>query len=83
MTKKKKKYILVRCTFEIPVEVEDSKEYEDLMSFDIEENHCPGTGLVGHAFDEIYKYNNTGHCWACAMKGKNEIIDRNYICSKN
>ena len=40
--------IHVRCTFVVPVEVPDNPSYDAV--FDIEENHCPGTGRVGAAF---------------------------------
>jgi hypothetical protein len=74
------KTLLVKCTFEIPIEVEDNYYDEDFTpDFDIEENHCPGTGVVGAAFDEIYKRSDENSvCWACALKGKNEIIDYDY-----
>jgi len=68
--------IIVRCTFEIPVEVPDESEvpgYDEC--FDIEDNHCPGTGIVGAAFDKIYEETTKeGFCWACKLKGKCEIL---------
>ena len=69
------KTINVKITLTLPVEVPDTTEYDDIMFFDIEENHCPGTGLVGIAFDRhLEKFKDTGMCWACALDGKNEII---------
>lgn len=66
--------ILVKCTFVIPVEVPDDPDYS--VHFDIEDNHCPGTGLVGSALDEIMeKHREKSTCWACALQGKNEIIE--------
>lgn len=68
------KTIHVRCSFILPVEVPDDPEYNEV--FDIEENHCPGTGIVGAALTaHIKDYDKKGYCWACALKGKNEIID--------
>ncbi|MHB9004520.1 MAG: hypothetical protein ACYC6C_10740 [Coriobacteriia bacterium] len=66
--------IKVRCSFVVDVEVPDDPDYD--AHFDIEGNHCPGTGVVGAAFDQAYaKAHAGGTCWACALQGKNEIID--------
>lgn len=63
---------MVKCTFTIPVEIPDDPEYD--MCFDIEDNHCPGTGLVGAAIDKhIKEFDEKGMCWACALQGKCEI----------
>ena len=71
---KKEKTIYVKVTFTIPVKVPDSEEYDEY--FDIEENHCPGTGLVGIAIDEhIKEFNKKGMCWACSLNGRNEIVE--------
>lgn len=68
------KTIKVKCTFVIPVEVPDDPDYNEV--FDIEINHCPGTGLVGVALDEHIKKHDEQHtCWACALDGKCEIVD--------
>lgn len=71
--------INVKCTYIIQVEVSEDEEDGYSASFDIEENHCPGTGLVGRAFEEHYKRHDTGElkafCWACALQGTNEIVD--------
>ena len=65
--------IKVRITLEISVEVPGDNTYDP--SFDIEENHCPGTGLVGMTLDKhIDKFRESGYCWACALNGKNEIV---------
>ena len=68
--------ILVKCSFIIPIEVDDDYyDDEHSMEFDIEENHCPGTGLVGAAFDKIYEESEKNSvCWACKLNGENEII---------
>lgn len=73
MGKEKTKIIKVKCTFTIPIEVPDDPEYDEM--FDIEENHCPGTGLVGSAIDaHIKKHDEQNTCWACALGGTNEIV---------
>ena len=65
--------IFVKCSYTLEVEVPDDPEYP--VEFDIEENHCPGTGLVGAVLDrEMEHWNNEGMCWACACGGKNEIV---------
>lgn len=65
--------VKVRCSFVVEVEVPDDPDYD--AQFDLEENHCPGTGVVGAAFDRAYlKGNAAGTCWACALSGKNEIV---------
>jgi len=65
--------INVKCTFTIPVEVPDDPKYD--VEFDIEENHCPGTGRVGLAVREcIEAMDLEGCCWACALGGENEIV---------
>lgn len=70
----KTKTILVRCTVDVPVQVPDNEEYD--VNFDIEENHCPGTGLVGAAIDAlIKKHDEESTCWACSLNGSNTIID--------
>lgn len=67
------KKILVKCTIEIPVEVPEDDNYD--MYFDIEDNHCPGTGIVGTAIEKVIKDGKENNwCWACALNGKNEII---------
>lgn len=72
----KKKTILVECTLIIPVEVPNDEEYD--MYFDIEENHCPGTGYVGTALEKhIDEFNENGFCWACALKGECKIVEEN------
>ena len=44
--------------------------------YHIEENHCPGTGVVGAKFDEVYEHGKENSvCWACNLQGENEIIE--------
>lgn len=65
--------IYVQCTLTVPVEVPDDPEYDS--KFDIEENHCPGTGLVGQAIDKAMEEAKVqGVCWACNLHGSNKII---------
>ncbi len=65
--------IKVRCSFVIDVEVPDDPDYD--VEWDIEENHCPGTGLVGSAVEAVMNdAEGRGVCWACNLKGKNEIV---------
>lgn len=67
--------IRVQCTYEIEVEVPDDEEGGYNAQEEIEGNHCPGTGLVGRAFDNVYAHHEKqGTCWACALNGKNKII---------
>jgi hypothetical protein len=63
--------VRVRCTFEINVEVPDDWDDEQIL-FDIEENHCPGTGRVGAAVDALIAKKDV--CWACALDGTNEVL---------
>lgn len=68
------KTIKVQCSYIIEVEYPDDYNDDDLI-FDIEENHCPGTGRVGSAFDKFREeMDKTSNCWACALFGENEII---------
>lgn len=65
---------MVKCTLLVPVEIPGDENYN--MYFDIEENHCPGTGLVGSVIrEEIEKGDEKCYCWACKFEGKNEIIE--------
>jgi hypothetical protein len=63
--------ITVQCTVEVVVELEDDIDEE----FMIEENSCPGTGIVGNAVDRAIEYGEEhGVCWACNLKGQNKIL---------
>lgn len=65
--------IKVKCTFYVEVDVPDAPDYN--ASFDIEENHCPGTGVVGAAVDKaIVAAKADGTCWACGLGGTCEIV---------
>ena len=71
--KKKMKTIKVRVTFTLPVEIPDDEDYD--ANFDIEENHCPGTGRVGNAIEaHIKKHDGLNMCWGCAVEGTCKII---------
>lgn len=66
--------IMVRCTFTIPVEVPDDPDYD--AGFDIDENHCPGTGRVGAALDAVMaKHAAASTCWACTLNGVCKIVE--------
>lgn len=67
--------IHVRCTFVLPVEVPAEWVDDGHVYFAIEENSCPGTGLVGAALDRIMDEHEAAHtCWACACGGENKIV---------
>lgn len=71
----KTKTISVRVTMTIPVEIPDGLEGYDEI-FDIEDNHCAGTGLVGIAISQIIKEcDSKGFCWGCAVDSRCEIIE--------
>lgn len=75
---KETRKVKVRCTFTIEVEVPIWATEEDEYNpyFDIEENHCPGTGIVGGALTRhIEKHEANSTCWACALQGTNEILE--------
>ncbi len=64
--------VLVECRFEIWVDYKDS---DCDVQFDIEENHCPSTGIVGLALDEcMEEHEEASTCWACALNGSNKIL---------
>lgn len=67
------KKIKVLC--QVIVEVELSDEAYQRRHFIIEENGCPGTGVVGAAIDQaIADGDDTSLCWACKLSGNNMII---------
>jgi len=69
--------ILVQCKVYVQVEYPDDATNE-FIKFDVEENHCPGTGRVGAALDELIEQSDKHHiCWACP-NGTNEIIGFDY-----
>jgi len=66
----------VKCTLEVEIELPD--DTGDHMFFMIEENSCPGTGVVGAAIDLAIEHaESNGVCWACNLRGKNKIIEVN------
>jgi hypothetical protein len=65
---------LVQCTLEVEVELPDDSADPE---FTIEDNSCPGTGMVGSAIDSAIEYGQDhGVCWACNLKGRNKILRR-------
>ncbi len=72
-----KRQLLVKVTFEIPIEWEHSPLYctDDHIKFCIEDNGCPGTGIVGLAIESLMElHESQSTCWACSVKGVNEIL---------
>lgn len=69
-----KRIAVVECTVRVEVELPDDPNYDP--TFDIEENHCPGTGIVGAALDTKFAagHEHGSACWACPG-GKNKIIE--------
>ena len=66
--------IKVRCILEVVVELPEGETIES-MQYRIEENGCPGTGIVGAAIDNAYEHGKENSvCWACNLSGRNEII---------
>lgn len=64
---------IVQCTYEIEVELSDDVN----ARFIIEENGCPGTGVVGAALEELMEEcDEEGICWACKLGGENRILRR-------
>jgi hypothetical protein len=65
--------VQVQCQFTIEVDAPDDPEYD--ARFDIEDNHCPGTGVVWTALSRHMDECEAAHiCWACALGGKNKIV---------
>lgn len=61
------KRIKVLCMWVLEVEIPTAEENPDYdAEFDIEENHCPATGRVGVALEEIFhKSDEAGVCPMC------------------
>jgi hypothetical protein len=65
--------LTVRCSFTVEIEVPDEWDL-DQARFAIEENGCPGTGIVGAKLEEIMEeHRKNSTCWACAAQGTNRI----------
>lgn len=68
--------LLVEC--KLMVEVEVDFDNPDVIEFSIEENSCPGTGIVGAKIDEVMEKAAKGRvCWACNLRGQNRIVSIN------
>lgn len=66
--------VLVKCTYSIEIEVPDDTT-DDKICWDVQSNGCPGTGLVGAAFDEVYKRSEKDNtCWSCELNGESKVI---------
>lgn len=67
------KKVTVLCSFIVEVELTD-EQYER-RHFVIEDNGCPGTGVVGAKIIEaMAECDEQGICWACKLSGQNRII---------
>ena len=68
----------VKVTLVVPIEIPDDPDYDE--HFDIEENHCPGTGIVGSAIQAMIDDCETKSvCWGCNFHGENKILsDKEY-----
>lgn len=67
--------ITVEATVTVSVEVPEDWTKSEIQ-FDIENNHCPGTGSVGAVIDHFYAEGEAASvCWACDLKGKNKVVD--------
>ena len=65
--------VLVRVTLVVELNLDES--YRENLDWTIEENSCPGTGVVGSAIDSAIAYGKDNcFCWACNLKGENKII---------
>jgi hypothetical protein len=63
--------VKVKCTLIVEVEMPEPWD----AHFQIEENGCPGTGLVGAAIDDaIQEGEINSTCWACGLLGENKIL---------
>jgi len=61
------KKIKVKVEFIIEVEIPDNDDYNPY--FDIEENHCAGTGIVGSTLESLISYHDKNDtCWACSLE---------------
>lgn len=64
----------MRCSFVVEVELPDDAD----EIFMIEENGCPGTGVVGNAVEKLsIKHDESEFCEYCNCEGKNEIVSVN------
>ena len=67
------KRVRVLCSY--IVEVEMSDEDYARRHFDIEDNGCPGTGVIGAIlYKALEQSEEDGFCWACKLSGQNRII---------
>jgi len=73
------KKVKVMCTFFVEVEL-DEDEYKR-RHFIIEDNGCPGTGVVWHELNKVMdECDEQGICWACMLGGQNRIIEQSDTC---
>ena len=66
--------IKVMCTLELLIDWPYDTDI-NLLKFQIEENGCPGSGIIGYEIKKTIETAEKGqYCWACNLKGKNKII---------
>lgn len=64
--------VLVECSFQIEVEVDD--KYSS-VEFQIEDNGCPGTGVVNSKLmAHMADCEKRSICWSCALGGESKVI---------
>lgn len=67
------KIVDVEATIKLTVAVPDDYSKEMIL-FVIEEEGCPGTGLVGRKLKQLIEDSNvTQYCWACP-DGHNKVL---------
>lgn len=65
----------VKVLCSVIVEVELTEEQYAHRHFIIEDNGCPGTGIVGAELIKVIEESDEyGFCWVCKLSGQNRII---------
>jgi len=68
------KKVKVQVSFFVEVELDD--EGYERRHFILEDNGCPGTGIIGKAVTDLVN-EESDTCWACRHQGENKIIEDN------
>ena len=70
--------VKVQCTLIVEVDFPDGIEDKEGFGgphFVIEDNGCPGSGIVGMEIEKVMREEESKSCcWACALHGKNKIL---------
>ena len=66
--------IKVRCLIEVELEVPDSWN-RDRIKWQIEENSCPGTGIVGAAIEDRIKWADENSVCPFCPEGRNIVLE--------